>query len=98
MDLDLRERVATACRVLGTHDVTPGTLGHVSARVPGTDRILIRARGPAEFGVRYTTAEQVIEVGLDGCRIQALDDGFAAPLEVFIHTELYMCIRRFLCC
>jgi ribulose-5-phosphate 4-epimerase/fuculose-1-phosphate aldolase len=89
MDLDLRERVATACRVLGTHDVTPGTLGHVSARVPGTDRILIRARGPAEFGVRYTTAEQVIEVGLDGCRIQALDDGFAAPLEVFIHTELY---------
>jgi hypothetical protein len=22
MDLDLRERVATACRVLGTHDVT----------------------------------------------------------------------------
>jgi ribulose-5-phosphate 4-epimerase/fuculose-1-phosphate aldolase len=69
--------------------VTPGTLGHVSARVPGTDRILIRARGPAEFGVRYTTAEQVIEVGLDGCRIDAVDDGFAAPLEVFIHTELY---------
>jgi ribulose-5-phosphate 4-epimerase/fuculose-1-phosphate aldolase len=89
MDNELRERVATACRVLGALDLTPGTLGHVSARVPGTDRILIRARGPAEFGVRYTTTEQIIEVGMDGRRAASLEDGFAAPLEVHIHTELY---------
>ena len=56
MTTDLRERVASACRVLGTLDLTPGTLGHASARIPGTDRILVRARGPAESGVRYTTA------------------------------------------
>ena len=91
---DLRERVANACRVLGTLDLTPGTLGHASARIPGTKRILMRARGPAELGVRYTTAEQVIEIGIDGRRglgtdAPAAKDGFAAPLEVHIHTELY---------
>jgi ribulose-5-phosphate 4-epimerase/fuculose-1-phosphate aldolase len=91
--VDLCERVANVCRVLGTLDLTPGTLGHASARVPGTDRILIRARGPAELGVRYTTAEQIIEIGMDGRRTPAADipaiDGFAVPLEVHIHTELY---------
>jgi 3,4-dihydroxyphthalate decarboxylase len=89
LDLELRERVALACRVLGTLDLTPGTLGHVSARVPGTDRIVIRARGPAEFGVRYTTADQIIDIDMDGRRLQSRNDGFAAPLEVHIHTELY---------
>jgi hypothetical protein len=28
----------------------------------GTDRIVIRARGPSEFGVRYTTVDQIIGV------------------------------------
>ena len=88
-DRKLRERVAVACRVLGTLDLTPGTLGHVSARVPGTERILIRARGPSEFGVRYTTVEQIIDIDTGGRRLQSSDDGFAAPLEVHIHTELY---------
>jgi ribulose-5-phosphate 4-epimerase/fuculose-1-phosphate aldolase len=54
----------------------------------------MRARGPAELGVRYTTAEQIIEIGMDGQRVPATDaavakDDFAAPLEVHIHTELY---------
>ncbi len=89
MSLELRERVAQACRVLGWLDLTPGTVGHVSARIPGTDRIVIRARGPAECGVRYTTSDEIIEVGLDGRRPQTTQDGFAAPLEVHIHTELY---------
>jgi ribulose-5-phosphate 4-epimerase/fuculose-1-phosphate aldolase len=88
-DRELRERVATACCVLGTLDLTPGTLGHASARLPGTDRIAIRARGPSEFGVRYTTLEQIIAVDANGRRLQQKDDGFAAPLEVHIHTEIY---------
>ncbi len=89
MSLELRERVAQVCRVLGWLDLTPGTVGHVSARIPGTDRIVIRARGPAECGVRYTTSDEIIEVGLDGRRPQTTQDGFAVPLEVHIHTELY---------
>ncbi len=85
---DLRERIATACRVLGRLELTRAALGHVSARVPGTDRILIRARGPGEVGVRYTTEDQVIEVDLDGALVSG-DPGLAAPQEVFIHTEVY---------
>ena len=88
-ETDLKERVAQACRVLGTLDLTQSTVGHCSARVPGADRFCIRARGPAENGVRYTTKADVIEVGLDARRINAEDDGYSTPLEVHIHTEIY---------
>jgi ribulose-5-phosphate 4-epimerase/fuculose-1-phosphate aldolase len=85
---DIRERVAQACRVLGALNITKAAIGHVSARVPGTDRIFIRARGPEELGVRYTTPAEIIEVDLDGRAIDA-KPGFLAPSEVFIHTSLY---------
>ena len=85
----ISERVAQACRVLGTLDLTRAATGHVSARIPGTERILIRARGPEEIGVRYTSAEEVVEVDMDGRVIDAGKSGLAAPQEVFIHTEIY---------
>jgi L-fuculose-phosphate aldolase len=88
-DGDLRERVAEACRVLGRLDITKAATGHVSARVPGTDRALVRARGPGELGVRYTTAEQVIEVDLDGKLVGTPEAGLETPHEVFIHTAVY---------
>jgi L-fuculose-phosphate aldolase len=84
----LRARVAQACRVLGTLELTKAATGHVSARIPGADRALIRARGPAERGVRYTDDAQVIEVDFDG-RVVNGSDGLTAPVEVFIHTALY---------
>jgi ribulose-5-phosphate 4-epimerase/fuculose-1-phosphate aldolase len=85
---DIRERVAQACRVLGALNLTKAATGHVSARLPGTDRIFIRARGQEELGVRYTTPAEVIEIDLDG---RAVGDtpGLVAPSEVFIHTSLY---------
>ncbi|MDB5407419.1 MAG: hypothetical protein JWL84_2331 [Rhodospirillales bacterium] len=86
---DLKIRVARACRVLGTLDLTKAATGHVSARVPGSERVLIRARGPAELGVRYTTDDQVIEVDLDGKLVRSQDAGLAVPIEVFIHTAVY---------
>jgi len=86
---DLREGVAEACRVLARLDLTKAATGHVSARVPGADRVLVRARGPGELGVRYTTAKQIIEVDFDGKPVGALGEGLAAPVEVFIHTAIY---------
>jgi ribulose-5-phosphate 4-epimerase/fuculose-1-phosphate aldolase len=86
---ELRRRVAEACRVLGVLEITLSTYGHVSARLPDSDRIIIRARGPAESGVRYTTADEVIEVDLEGRRVGEVADGYSSPLEVHIHTELY---------
>lgn len=86
---DLRETVAQSCRILGRLDLTATAYGHVSARIPGTDRILIRARGPGEVGVRYTADAQVVEVDLAGSIVASDDDTLTAPLEVFIHTNLY---------
>jgi ribulose-5-phosphate 4-epimerase/fuculose-1-phosphate aldolase len=85
----LRFRVAQACRVLGHLDLTNGTLGHVSARIPGSRRVFIRARGPNEVGVRHTGPEQIVEIDFDGKLVHENDKGLAAPIEVFIHTEVY---------
>jgi L-fuculose-phosphate aldolase len=85
---ELRARVAKACRVLGKLDLTKAASGHVSARVPGTDTLLIRARGEGETGVRYTGAEDVISVDFDGKKVAGRAD-LAPPQEVFIHTWLY---------
>lgn len=86
---ELRAGVAQACRVLGRLDITQAATGHVSARIPGTDRVLVRARGPNELGVRYTTETQIIEVDLDGRLVAADEPGLAVPIEVFIHTAVY---------
>jgi len=89
-DGDLRERVAEACRVLGALDLTKAATGHVSARIPGSNHALVRARGPGELGVRYTTAKQIIEVDLDGKLIGPPEEaGLETPIEVFIHTAVY---------
>jgi ribulose-5-phosphate 4-epimerase/fuculose-1-phosphate aldolase len=85
---DIRERVAQACRVLGTLDLTKAATGHVSARLPGTERVFVRARGGDELGVRYTTPAEVLEIDLDGKAVKE-QTGLVQPSEVFIHTSLY---------
>jgi ribulose-5-phosphate 4-epimerase/fuculose-1-phosphate aldolase len=87
---ELRKRVAEACRVMGVLELTLGTLGHASARLPHSDRIIIRARGPAESGMRYTSEDDIIEIDVNGRRVGSFgDDGYSAPIEVHIHTEIY---------
>jgi L-fuculose-phosphate aldolase len=85
---DLREQVAQACRVIGKLELTKAATGHISARVPGTETILIRARGPDESGVRFTDREDVITVDLNGKKLDGRD-GLEPPQEVFIHTWMY---------
>lgn len=84
----LKERVARASRVIGKLELTKAATGHLSARVPGTDTVLIRARGQGESGVRYTTSDEVILVDLEGNKLDGRDD-LEPPREVFIHTWLY---------
>lgn len=83
-----RELVAKSCRILGNLELTKAATGHVSQRIGDSDRILIRARGPDELGVRYTSTDQVITVDLDG-RLVDGPEGLTPPQEVFIHTWLY---------
>jgi ribulose-5-phosphate 4-epimerase/fuculose-1-phosphate aldolase len=84
----LRELVAQSCRMLGKLNLTKEPSGHVSARVPGEDRVLIKARGPEESGLRFVAARDIITVDFNGKKV-AGDDGLDVPQEVFIHTWLY---------
>jgi ribulose-5-phosphate 4-epimerase/fuculose-1-phosphate aldolase len=86
---DLRARLAEACRILGILELASGNTGHLSVRVPDSDNLLIRARGPAEAGVRYTSPAEIIEVTPDGEVAGGVKDGLYPPQEVFIHTEVY---------
>ena len=81
-----RELVAKSCRILGNLDLTKAASGHVSKRIG--ERVLIRARGRDELGVRFTTVEQVIAVDLDGNKLNG-PEGLLPPQEVFIHTCVY---------
>ena len=84
----LRELVAQSCRVLGKLNLTKEPSGHVSARVPGADQVLIKARGPEESGLRFVGPRDIITVDFDGKKL-AGEDGLDVPQEVFIHTWLY---------
>ncbi|MGB7950483.1 MAG: class II aldolase/adducin family protein [Candidatus Binatia bacterium] len=84
----LRELVAQSCRILGKLNLTKEPSGHVSARVPGEEKILIKARGPEESGLRFVTARDVITVDFAGKKV-AGEEGLESPQEVFIHTWLY---------
>ena len=83
---ELRELVATAGRVLYQQGLTD-YLGHCSARVPGTDRVVIKpkhsktVRSPLELG-----PADMIVIDLDG---NLLEGSGAPPAECFIHTEIY---------
>ena len=84
----LRELIAQSCRVLGKLNLTKEPSGHVSARVPGADQVLIKARGPEESGLRFVGARDIITVDFNGKKLTG-EDGLDVPQEVFIHTWLY---------
>jgi L-fuculose-phosphate aldolase len=72
----LRERVASACRILAAEGYADLTLGHVSARGPG-GAIWIKRKGVALDEVE---PEDVV----------ALDDrDVVLPLETVLHTSVY---------
>lgn len=83
----LREKVATACRILGAEGLAPGVLGHVSVRT-GDDEMLIRCRGPWERGVRFTQARDIRRVSFSGVPLEEMG-GTEPPKELPIHGELY---------
>jgi ribulose-5-phosphate 4-epimerase/fuculose-1-phosphate aldolase len=83
---ETRALVAQACRILAAHGLIESILGHVSARV-GEDSMLIRCRGPADRGVRFTQPDDVRLVDLDGAHLED-SPGYDVPNELPIHGEL----------
>lgn len=83
---ELRELVATAGSVLQRQGLVD-YLGHCSARVPGTERVIIkpkhsrRVMSPAALG-----PDDMVVIDLDG---NLLEGNQAPPSEVFLHTEIY---------
>ncbi|BBY89763.1 class II aldolase/adducin family protein [Mycolicibacterium tokaiense] len=79
---DLREELVICTRLLvfcGILDYS----GHVSARIPGTDRILIQPRDTSRAGLR---ADDLLEVDLDGVLVAG---ELPPPAETAIHTGVY---------
>jgi L-fuculose-phosphate aldolase len=85
---ELRHLVSQSCRILGKENMTREPAGHVSARIPGTDRVVIKGRGPGEAALRYTMDEDCMIVDMEGKKVEGRDD-LTTPNEVFIHTSLY---------
>ncbi|MCB0871949.1 MAG: class II aldolase/adducin family protein [Actinobacteria bacterium] len=79
----LRREVAAACRVLATEGYSDLTLGHVSARMPGQDAVLIKRKGVA---LAEVTADDVVMVDLDA---RPLEGDAEIHLETSLHTEVY---------
>lgn len=84
---DLKQQVARSCNILGRLHMTREPNGHVSARIPGTELVLIKARGRAEAPLSYTTPDDLCIVDMEGKMVEG-GDGYAAPAEVYIHTEV----------
>ena len=84
---DLKQEVAKACRIIGRLHLTREPNGHVSVRIPDSELVLVKARGPQEAPLSYTTADDLVVIDMDGNVVEGRE-GLAKPAEVFIHTEV----------
>jgi L-ribulose-5-phosphate 4-epimerase len=78
----LKEKVAFATRMLTREHILTSS-GHVSVRIPGTDRVLI---GPANVSREILRGSDIVTVTLDSKKVEGAD---SAPLETEIHTGIY---------
>ena len=85
---ELQTKIALACRILALTGLMKDTLGHVSARIPGTDEMLIRCRGQEESGLLFTVEEDIRRVSFDG-KGPDLEGRFSPPGELPIHGETF---------
>jgi ribulose-5-phosphate 4-epimerase/fuculose-1-phosphate aldolase len=78
----LREQLVDCTRMMVMAELLDYS-GHVSARLPGTDRFLIPARDASRAGI---AADDILVVDLDG---KVLDGNAPCPAETQIHAGVY---------
>lgn len=83
VDRDLQVQIAWACRILAMEGQEDLTLGHVSARRPGSDIIFMKRYG---LGLGEVTPDDVLTIDLDGRKLAGRGD---VHLEAAMHTEVY---------
>lgn len=79
---ELRTKIVTACKVLTYFKIVEG-FGHVSARVPGADRIIITPRR----ALGLVTADELVELDMDAKQVGG--DAGRPPLEAIMHVAVY---------
>jgi ribulose-5-phosphate 4-epimerase/fuculose-1-phosphate aldolase len=79
---ELRNQLAVCTRLLVMQGVMDYS-GHVSARIPGSERILIQPRDTSRLAL---TAHDILVVDLDG---NVLEGEAPAPMETALHTSVY---------
>lgn len=84
----LKKKVALSCRILGNAGLAD-FLGHVSARIPGTDHVLIRARGLDAGSMASTSENEILDITLDG-KVRGRASKLRPPIETPIHTQAYL--------
>lgn len=86
IELRLRHDVATAGAILHRQGLVD-YLGHCSARVPGTERIVIKPKhSPRTRSPETLDGSHMVVIDLDGELLEGED---IPPAERFIHTEIY---------
>jgi L-ribulose-5-phosphate 4-epimerase len=81
----LKEKIALGCKILAKLELSD-YLGHVSARIPDTDYVLIKARGLDQGNLLDMTPELVVLVDLEG---EVVEGNLTPPDEVKLHTEIF---------
>ena len=76
----IRKDIVSACRVLTDKKLVEG-FGHVSARIPGTDRFLLTPR----IGLALVRESELLTMNLDG---EVVEGSHAAPSEAWLHTAI----------
>ena len=82
---ELKVKVATGCRILAKLGLAD-YLGHVSARVPGTEYVLIKASGLDMGNLLEMTPDRVVMVDLEG---KLVAGNHRPPGETKLHTEIF---------
>ena len=85
--IGLKKRLARVHRIITAGGLWPITKGHVSCRVPGTDRVIILGHIHADGrNLADTDVDDLVTVNLEGEFIE----GSVEPVdERFAHTEVY---------
>ena len=76
----LRQDVVSACRILSLQKLVQG-FGHVSARIPNSDRFLMTPR----ISLAMITEEALLTMNLKG---EIVEGQHPAPFEAWLHTAI----------
>ncbi|HEY3150227.1 MAG TPA: class II aldolase/adducin family protein [Candidatus Binatia bacterium] len=80
---ELKEKLAYSCNILANEGHWDNILGHVSFRIPGQNRILMK---PHSFGFEEIRPQHIIVVDIETGK--KVDGKYERHSEVFIHTEI----------